>query len=425
METLSGFGPELRRRRLTAGMTLEGLAARVHYSKGQLSKVETGVQRPTVELARLCDAALGADGALTGLVPADPVAVLPSRRRMMAAGAVSALALGVATPAVALGPGAVEEAAGTAGGLLVDGVRALFDQFRRLGQTAPAASVLPALEAQTRTLPSLAKTAGGRAARELYVLASRYAEYTGWMAQESGDERAALAWTDHAVQLATVGGDHDLAAYALVRRGLLTFYAGDARSTVEVVQGAQSGRLPARIRGLAAQREAQGHALNGNRDACLRAMDRARLLLDRAVSDGSPGELPVIGTVHLSDPAAMTTGWCLLDLGLPRHATEILDREVGRIPAHATRTRVRYGIRRALAHAVGGEVDHACALAEPLLRESQTLASSTIRTDLRRLSRVLARHPRNPNARTLAPLLAAAMHETVRSTSVREEAPRG
>ncbi|GAA3052268.1 hypothetical protein GCM10017562_14940 [Streptomyces roseofulvus] len=406
-------------------MTLDGLAARVHYSKGQLSKVETGAQRPTAELARLCDTALGADGALSALAPTGPGPALLGRRRVMAGAAVSALALGVPPAAAGQGTRAVEQVADAVGSPLVEGVRALFDQFRALGQTAPSAALLPALEAQTRALPALAEGAGTRSGRELYLLASRFAEYTGWMAQESGDERAALAWTDHAVRLAAAGGDRHLEAYALVRRGLVTFYAGDARSTVDIVQGAQAGRLPARIRGLAAQREAQGHALSGDRSACLRALDRARTLLDRAAADGSAVTLPVIGTTHLHDPSAMTTGWCLLDLGLPGPAAEVLDREVVRIPVHATRTRVRYGVRRALAHAVAGEVEHACDLAVPLLGEGEALASGTIRTDLRRLARVLARHPRNPHAHALAPRLAAALQDPFQPAPVREAASRG
>ncbi|MEU6932559.1 helix-turn-helix transcriptional regulator [Streptomyces sp. NPDC046374] len=445
MNSLAKFGPELRRRRLAAGMTLDGLAARVHYSKGQLSKVETGRQQPTPELARLCDGAVGAGGELAALVPYGPGVPRPSRRLVMAAGAASALALGVplagaaeavphAGPTGAGGrtdPTAMTYAAGTVdpaamadavGGPLLDGVRALFGEFRRLGQTAPATLVLPSLAAQARTLPSLARTSGSRTAQGLYVLASRYAEFTGWMAQESGDDGSALAWTDAAVRLAEAAGDRDLAAYALVRRGLITLYGGDAKATVELVQGAQAGRLPARVRGLAAQREAQGHALGGDRDACLRALDRARTLLDRAATAGPDG-LPVVGTTHVGDPVSMTTGWCLLDLGLPRQAAEALDREVALIPEHALRTRVRYGARRALAHAVAGEVDHACAIALPLLAGGEALASATIRVDLHRLSRVLARHHRNAAVRALSPQLTAALHDTVHPTVVREAVP--
>ncbi|MFJ5309128.1 helix-turn-helix domain-containing protein [Streptomyces sp. NPDC088350] len=66
------FGPELRRRRLAARLSLHQLGQRVHYSKSQLSKVERGIKRPTPELARLCDTELGADGALSRLVPVRP-----------------------------------------------------------------------------------------------------------------------------------------------------------------------------------------------------------------------------------------------------------------------------------------------------------------------------------------------------------------
>ena len=40
------FGAELRRRRVAAGLSLAQLAARIHYSKGYLSKIETGHKPP-------------------------------------------------------------------------------------------------------------------------------------------------------------------------------------------------------------------------------------------------------------------------------------------------------------------------------------------------------------------------------------------
>jgi transcriptional regulator with XRE-family HTH domain len=63
------FGEELRRKRLTAGLSLAQLAQMVHYSKGQLSKVERGIKAPSGDLARLCDAAFEADGELASLAP--------------------------------------------------------------------------------------------------------------------------------------------------------------------------------------------------------------------------------------------------------------------------------------------------------------------------------------------------------------------
>jgi hypothetical protein len=63
------FGTELRRRRRAAGVSLAGLAAEVHYSKGYLSKIETGCLSANHVVAQQCDTALGAGGALVALVP--------------------------------------------------------------------------------------------------------------------------------------------------------------------------------------------------------------------------------------------------------------------------------------------------------------------------------------------------------------------
>ncbi|WP_410631831.1 ATP-binding protein [Amycolatopsis sp. cmx-4-83] len=72
MSERATFGAELRRLRRAAGLSLTELADRVHYSKGYLSKVETGLTTPNAALAALCEAELGAPGALTALLPREP-----------------------------------------------------------------------------------------------------------------------------------------------------------------------------------------------------------------------------------------------------------------------------------------------------------------------------------------------------------------
>jgi len=66
------FGAVLRRKRLAAGVSLAQLAAEVHYSKGQLSKIETGRARGGPRLAHLCDVALDTGGALVAALIAEP-----------------------------------------------------------------------------------------------------------------------------------------------------------------------------------------------------------------------------------------------------------------------------------------------------------------------------------------------------------------
>ncbi|MDH6216615.1 helix-turn-helix domain-containing protein [Streptomyces pseudovenezuelae] len=64
-----GFGADLRRRRIAAGLSLSELAGKVYCSRSFLSRVENGRRRASPELAQLCDEVLGAKGALVGLVP--------------------------------------------------------------------------------------------------------------------------------------------------------------------------------------------------------------------------------------------------------------------------------------------------------------------------------------------------------------------
>lgn len=71
MTARATFGAELRRLRVSAGLSLTELAGRVHYSKGYLSKVETGLAAPNSALAALCESEFGTPGALTALVPAE------------------------------------------------------------------------------------------------------------------------------------------------------------------------------------------------------------------------------------------------------------------------------------------------------------------------------------------------------------------
>src|SRR5262245_53129138 len=61
---VASFGEELRRLRLQHDMSQASLSRLLHYTKGYLSKVENGRKQPTPDLARRCDEALGAGGAL-------------------------------------------------------------------------------------------------------------------------------------------------------------------------------------------------------------------------------------------------------------------------------------------------------------------------------------------------------------------------
>lgn len=427
MSEPSPFGAEIRSRRTAAGLSLGELARRVHYSKGHLSKVEAGQKPASAGLVRLCDAELGAGGELVNLLPTtacgnganeqpdgsdpgdqetwvigignDGAYFTPvSDPHLMANGTSAAVGMTFegqarANTDAALGP-----------------FLARFDEARNLGQVAGPDVVFPLVILEARTLQVLADHAPPYEQTALLQLAARYAEFAGWMAQEAGDDRMAWWLTKKAVRMANAGGDPSLRLYALVRRADIALYQDDALSLIELSRRAQQhDQVPVRIRGLAAQREAQGHALIGDRTACMRAIERSAVLLTEATI--SPQAGPTLGTARTPDLVALMKGWCLHDLGRPAEAAELLDREIVQFPPRAHRARVRYQTRAALAYAMADELERATELIVSLLEPARILDSATIRHDLRSLTKVLARRRSYPAVRPLLPALTTLLQE--------------
>lgn len=363
------FGPALRRARLAVRVSLKWLSERVHYSIGHLSKIENGLKRPTYELAVQCDSVLRAGGRLAALASRRPARPAPAPGPVPGGYALAEDDLD--TPAV---------------------LEAMLRQIRALGIGASPRLVLPGLEPQTRAVQELARDARPANRDRLLVVAARYAEYAGWMAQEAGDERGAWRWTEEAVRMATAAGNADLLRYCRVRQAELSLYRGDVTGTLVLLTDARTGGSTARVTGLATQWEAQAYAVAGDPGRWRAAMDRSAELL--AVPDGSASPLGASSAPNMS---ALVTGWCLVELGRPEEAADLLDQEVPRVPGQARRAAARFGVRRAMAHAAAGSPETACALLPELLPLTARVDSATVAADLVRLRSTLARWERRPD----------------------------
>lgn len=404
------FGSELRRRRIAAGVSLSHLAGALHYSKGYLSKIETGGRQPAARLARQADALLGAGGALAALVtarepeppPQDHTPAPLVRQALLDFGDAVLLPLEVRRA----------DAEATAEDEQTERYfREQFDRCRSLGQHSPPGLVLRQLVMELHTLRELVEVARDpRARTRLSLLTARYAEYAGWMAQEARHNDAALAWTRRSALVAAEAGDAGLSAYALVREAELAMYAHDPLTTVALARRARTDRRSdARVRGLSAHREAQGHAMLGDYDACRAALDEATVLLARQEEDGPGG--PVLGSSTVADLDLAVSGWCHYDLGRPQQAAESLGLVLERIPESARRARALYGARLALAYEATGELDRMCEVGHQVLAGAQPLGSATVRGELRDLSRNLLRRNGHRPAAELNAEINAALHQ--------------
>lgn len=381
------FGELLREHRIAAGLSMGQLAKLIHYSKGYLSKIENDLKPPTPTVARLCDGVLSVGGLLIEAAMHEAPAL--GRRQVLVAGTM-------------LGVGAF-----AGGGLrpvpdeqVIAGMRTSFENLRGLGlRTSPMVLIEP-LKALQHTVHGMARENTGPVGTGLLRLAARIAEYTGWMSQEAGDEQSALWWTRQASELSRAAGDPDIASYSLVREAGIAFYRQDARNTISLAQQAQwIGSAGSRVLALAARREAQGHALAGDRYAAESAFDRAVRLMDSGQQD-SP--YPALGP-SAPDPLELARGWALSDLGLNAEAAAVLGRQLALVPMTSRRTRARFGTRRSLAHALSGDVDESCRTLADTIEDAAHVDSATVRMELRQLARTLGRWHNHSAVREIYP----------------------
>jgi len=343
--TAVAFGPRLRARRTDTNISLSRLSELTHYSKSYLSKIENGAKAPTFELARRCDAALGTDGELAALVPPVPLPQAEAGRDTLVSlpGLEGAVGMVISIPAAPNPRGLEDEDS-------ADRLAAAFRIVRSLGRSVSAAVLLPFAASLTHASTDLARSAPSSTYPGLLGVAAQASEYTGWMAQEAGDDPGALSWTTQALRLAEAAGDPLLADYAPIRMALISLYRQDAQRTIALAGAVR--KRPAvhpRTRVMAGLREAQGHALAGNERACLAALDRARKLNDHAEA---------VGLDTPFGPAApgladLVSGWCLYDLGRLEEASDHLMLGLGCLPSDARRSRARFAVRLALATVAG------------------------------------------------------------------------
>ncbi|MGX7824831.1 helix-turn-helix domain-containing protein [Actinokineospora sp. 24-640] len=406
--TLTEPGEILRQLRERKGYSLTRLAKEANYNKGYLSKIENGERPLSPDKAMVFDRILATDGVLTRALAPPPARPDPPPDDEDLWSLVVDPGGGthfVPDPyAGAVGAGLLDPAAMAPNCYVVDErtvalFGAQFEGWRMMGHGMSPAHVLPGLLAQCVAIRQLVTD---RPMPELVRMASRYAEYAGWMYQEIGDADRALLWTRTAVRIAASVGDTGLGSYALVRAAEIALYREDGYTMVDLARRAAGAPgATAAIRSLAAQREAQGHALLGDLTACLSALDEAERWQEQAMAESGPH----YGTTSLSNPLAFVRGWAMVNLARSEQSVALLAAELDGIPSLSVRSRARFGVRLARAQADAGDIDSACAGITGLLGDLRRIDSATVRVDVRHLAVSLTRHSSDPLVRELRPEL--------------------
>lgn len=399
------YGAELRRRRMTAGKTLEALGGEVYLSRAYLGKIEQGCARGSYQQALALDGALNAHGELATLFLDECARVGPV-----------APDTGILTkdarepdPYDGLNDSAAVASAMTDPQELAATATAQLERLRIRSHQAGPFAVLRDLGENVAVLYQHATASPAASARPIWQVALRYAELLGWTAQETGHDDIALRWTLASADWAREIEDGDACGYALIRLSQWSRRRGDAAAAIEYARRAGAvPRISPRIAQFAAQREAQACALAGDAAAFRHALDRLGDLAGRAAAgEGADPSEPQWGP--LPDPAfegsRLLEATCLVDLGDFATAASLFSQQMGRLSANRTGY-ARIGIRQAIAYANVGEPERACEVALGFLPTVARQGSASLRGDLSRLARTLNRHRRRSAVRDLLPDLA-------------------
>ncbi|WP_328854847.1 hypothetical protein OHB01_01720 [Microbispora hainanensis] len=223
---------------------------------------------------------------------------------------------------------------------------------------ARPADLVAALRPVFAGIEAFRRDAGSSVRGALVALAARDAELISGMGHEAGDAPGARAWSDRAIREARETGDPLTEAFALVQRAGLV----DAAEPGEIVAAAVAAReragVPAEVGTLSRRHEAQAHALAGEIEPCHRCLEEC-------------------------EAGAELCAGCLVDLGRPGGAIEILESEPPlSVPAYLA----AYGLaRRAHAYAEAHERDQAADLARQALALARRTGAARA---LRELGRV-------------------------------------
>jgi tetratricopeptide (TPR) repeat protein len=253
-------------------------------------------------------------------------------------------------------------------------------------------ALYPVVEAHATAIESLAQGADGRLLDGLVGVGAGYAEFAGWLSQDSGDTTAATSWYRRALEWAEAAGDDRMAAFVLMRRAVQAIGARQGAQASQLAHAAQRSRHPStlRVRALAAQMEAVGHAVNGAGSEADRAIDLAeRLVVESVLAEPVAGDPSIGRYCDLSLYLDITRAKCHLELKRGDAAVDAFSRVLDSLPSEYHRDRGQYLARLAQAYVQAGVPAEACVAAEEALAIAATTGSSRTIKDLRGMAQSL------------------------------------
>jgi tetratricopeptide (TPR) repeat protein len=254
---MTGFTELVRSLMAERGISVRGLAARVSYDQGGLSKIIAGQRRCPPNLARLIDAELGADGAVIAAAASAPEPPADAERIRRA----------------------LEDA--LTGGMMSTGMLddwdASVDRYGYRTRHTPSPVLLADLAADLADLRlAIDRHRSASALPRLALTAARMSGLMCLTLVKAGDRQAWRRWARTARHAAAEAGDRAALSWSTAQEAYGYYYAGDMPGAVACARQAQDAvRSPCVGAVLAAALEMRAHAAMGDTPAAMTALAAA------------------------------------------------------------------------------------------------------------------------------------------------------
>jgi hypothetical protein len=330
------LGEQLAALRAAAGLTQQELAPLVGYGRSTVGTVEIGKQRVPRRFWIRCDEALATGGVLTegyDRIEALERAAARAIARDMEEATSRDRARGTASCPADVDHELVLHWTGML--CVLAASHNLFGPWQ----------IHDAVCRESAVIRRYRQEAVGAVKTGLLAVEARWAEFASWTADTLGDRRPAAFWLDRALALARRAGDGPVAAYVQMRQAQQAADRLDGNQTTALAKrSAATAALTDRDRALCAIREAQGHALRGDRPTCATAIKTAYRLVARADDTDVDADPRTIGRHCVRPYVQAHEAYCQLRLGHAADAVSILE-EI--LPGWPTEYRQDEGLARA------------------------------------------------------------------------------
>lgn len=253
-------------------------------------------------------------------------------------------------------------------------------------------SVIQATQEQISAIQRLRQSYRGAGRKKLLQIQTQFAEFCGWVYQDSCDYRASLYWSGRALEWSHMCGDREATAFILARRSHLAADMGDPTEAVEAAEAALR-MMPgesSRVTVFSLTCAAQGHALRRDSVNCERTYAAARDLLERQETDPSrPWALLLVDHSYIDVHRARSLALLADYAG----AVKSFRQAISALPHGYRRDRGVYLAREAVAHVGNGDAEQACAVGFQALTIGAETGSGRIVRELESLDTALNQFP--------------------------------